>query len=188
MCTRKGAFIGISKGEDQLLFLFFPFHLRILLSFLKSDNFLINNNGDLKLSDFGHAAQLTQEKKKRHTVVGTPYWMAPELAIGMDYGTSVDIWSLGIVAIELAEGQPPHMGENFRRVLYLIATNESPKLDDSKKWSSIFHDFVNQCLIKDSELRPGCEALLEHPFITAVKNKSKKKLESKLNLMKFSRK
>lgn len=64
---------------------------------VKSDNMLINDAGAVKISDFGHAAQLTKEKAKRHTVVGTPYWMAPELIRGEDYDEKVDVWSLGIM-------------------------------------------------------------------------------------------
>ncbi len=64
---------------------------------VKSDNMLINDSGAVKIADFGHAAQLTKEKVKRHTVVGTPYWMAPELIRGENYDERVDIWSLGIM-------------------------------------------------------------------------------------------
>jgi serine/threonine protein kinase len=70
---------------------------------VKSDNFLINAKGELKLSDFGHAAQLTQAKTKRHTVVGTPYWMAPELIRGEDYDSKVDVWSLGVMVMEVRD-------------------------------------------------------------------------------------
>lgn len=76
---------------------------------LKSDNILLNKNGELKLADFGFAIQLTKEKSKRKSMVGTPAWMAPELIQSNEYDEKVDIWSIGIIAIELAEGEPPHI-------------------------------------------------------------------------------
>jgi serine/threonine protein kinase len=76
---------------------------------VKSDNILINSRGEIKLADFGRAAQLTDASPKRNSVVGTPYWMAPELIRGEPYDVKVDIWSFGIVLIEMAEGEPPYM-------------------------------------------------------------------------------
>jgi serine/threonine protein kinase len=112
---------------------------------IKSDNILINNQGDLKLADFGYAAQLTLERDNRTTKVGTVCWMAPELILGKSsYDARVDIWSLGIFALELATGEPPYLDQPQMKVLQLIVTQESPKLQG--KWSPEFKDFVAQCL------------------------------------------
>eukprot|EP01111_Echinosteliopsis_oligospora_P000746 TRINITY_DN1087_c0_g2_i3.p1 TRINITY_DN1087_c0_g2~~TRINITY_DN1087_c0_g2_i3.p1 ORF type:complete len:490 (+),score=171.89 TRINITY_DN1087_c0_g2_i3:318-1787(+) len=113
---------------------------------IKSDNILLSSDGLFKLADFGYAAQLTNKQKQRNTVVGTPYWMAPELIRGHDYGTKVDIWSLGIMLIEMAEGEPPYMEYPPLRALFLITTKGIPPLKDQSKWSRDFHDFFQKCL------------------------------------------
>lgn len=137
---------------------------------IKSDNILLGSRGEVKLADFGYAAQLTQQKAKRNTIVGTPYWMAPELIRGQEYDQKVDIWSLGIMAMEMAEGEPPYMDFPPLRALFLITTKGIPPLKDSEKWSSDFQDFVAQCLDKDSDKRPDAAQLLKHPFLkTACK-------------------
>jgi len=132
---------------------------------IKSDNILLGLNGSVKLADFGYAAQLTQKQQKRNTVVGTPYWMAPELIRGHDYGTKVDIWSLGIMLMEMAEGEPPYMEFPPLRALFLITTKGIPPLKEPHKWSAEFNDFFSKCLDKDVERRPEAAALLKHPFI-----------------------
>jgi len=137
---------------------------------IKSDNILIGARGEVKLADFGYAAQLTQQKSKRSTIVGTPYWMAPELIRGQEYDQKVDIWSLGIMAMEMAEGEPPYMDFPPLRALFLITTKGIPPLKESDKWSREFADFVAQCLEKDAEKRPDATQLLKHPFLkTACK-------------------
>ena len=140
---------------------------------IKSDNVLISLDGGVKLGDFGYAAQLTMEQGMRHSVVGTPSWMAPELVVGMDYGVSVDIWSLGIVAIETVVGEPPYLNENPMKALYFIATKPAPTLPNNGKWSRKFMEFVNACLVKDPETRPTSEILLGMPFITEVPENAK---------------
>jgi serine/threonine protein kinase len=137
---------------------------------IKSDNILISLDGSVKLGDFGYAAQLTQEHEARHSVVGTPSWMAPELVVGMDYGVSVDVWSLGIVAIEMVLGEPPYLNENPMKALYLIATKPPPVVPNDGKWTEDFQSFVRACLVKDPETRPTTEVLLTHPFIENVGN------------------
>jgi len=139
---------------------------------IKSDNILLDAEGEVKIADFGFAAQLTLSKQKRKTVVGTPYWMAPELIQGFDYDSRVDIWSLGIMAMEMAEGEPPFMDYPPLRALFLITTQGIPDLKDTEKWSDEFKDFVKVCLHKDPFKRPTSEELLKHSFINKACDKS----------------
>lgn len=132
---------------------------------IKSDNVLITIAGDIKLADFGYCVQLTEVADKRNSVVGTPYWMAPELIKGMDYGTSVDIWSLGIAAIEMAEGDPPYLEFPPLRALFLIATHGPPSLKEPEKWSDTFKNFLSCCLELDPQKRATAQELLDHPFL-----------------------
>mmetsp|Transcript_18108 Transcript_18108/g.28093 ORF Transcript_18108/g.28093 Transcript_18108/m.28093 type:complete len:518 (+) Transcript_18108:57-1610(+) len=132
---------------------------------IKSDNVLITISGDIKLADFGYCAQLTETVDKRNSVVGTPYWMAPELIKGMEYGTSVDVWSLGIAAIEMAEGDPPYLDFPPLRALFLIATHGPPSLKEPEKWSDIFKHFLGRCLELEPGDRASAKELLEHPFL-----------------------
>eukprot|EP01091_Cochliopodium_minus_P012088 TRINITY_DN3588_c0_g1_i2.p1 TRINITY_DN3588_c0_g1~~TRINITY_DN3588_c0_g1_i2.p1 ORF type:complete len:481 (-),score=124.74 TRINITY_DN3588_c0_g1_i2:480-1922(-) len=132
---------------------------------VKSDNFLCNHKGEVKISDFGHAAQLTDEVQKRKTVVGTPYWMAPELIVGEDYGEKVDIWSLGIMMFEMINGVPPYMDLPPLQALFKISNEEVPKLENPQKYSEELKDFMSKCLQKESSKRYNAEQLLKHPFL-----------------------
>ncbi len=139
---------------------------------IKAANLLLTDRGRVKLADFGVAAQLSATFAKRGTVIGTPFWMAPEVISSPSgpgaeagYHTKADIWSLGITAIELAEGQPPHASLHPMRAIFLIPTASPPQIKEPESWSDAFNTFLSQCLVKDPNERLDALALERDPFI-----------------------
>ncbi|XP_055598637.1 serine/threonine-protein kinase PAK mbt isoform X2 [Uranotaenia lowii] len=132
---------------------------------IKSDSILLASDGRVKLSDFGFCAQVSQELPKRKSLVGTPYWMSPEVISRLPYGPEVDIWSLGIMVIEMIDGEPPFFNEPPLQAMRRIRDMPPPKLKNSHKVSSRLQNFLDRMLVRDPVQRATAAELLSHPFL-----------------------
>ncbi|XP_061511174.1 myosin-IIIb isoform X2 [Anopheles gambiae] len=140
---------------------------------IKGHNILLTETGHVKLVDFGVSSHLAATMARRNTSVGTPYWMAPEVIaceqqLDQSYDSRCDVWSVGITAIELAEGDPPLCELHPMRALFQIPRNPPPKLSHPEQYSSMLSDFISECLVKDLEQRPFSKELVTHPFLKSV--------------------
>jgi serine/threonine protein kinase len=178
VCSLKEAVAGMGGGLEEK---YIGFILQAVCSGLlimhtngrihrdvKCENVLISRDGEIKLADLGCAAQLVQEQSNRHTIIGTPYYMAPELALGNEYNEKVDIWGVGILGYYLAEGETPYHRLPINEILNQIISGSSPRLKNPEKWSANFNDFLQACLVKDPESRPLISSLLYHSFIQNI--------------------
>lgn len=150
---------------------------------VKAANLMLDSHGNTMLSDYGMMGWMVEggwDRKQRQTFVGTPCWMAPEVMEqtgGYDY--KADIWSLGITAIELAEGRAPYKNYPPMKVLFLTLQNPPPKLSASAdKYSETYEDFVSSCLQKDPKQRPTAKQLLKHPLFAGGVKKPEKLAET----------
>ncbi|ELK34560.1 serine/threonine-protein kinase PAK 5 [Myotis yumanensis] len=132
---------------------------------IKSDSILLTSDGRIKLSDFGFCAQVSKEVPKRKSLVGTPYWMAPEVISRLPYGTEVDIWSLGIMVIEMIDGEPPYFNEPPLQAMRRIRDSLPPRVKDLHKVSSVLRGFLDLMLVREPSQRATAQELLGHPFL-----------------------
>lgn len=154
-----------AKCVDALAFL----HRRgIIHRDIKSDNVLLGLRGEVKLIDFGFCAQTAERK----TMVGTPYWMAPEVVSKQPYSFKIDVWSLGILVIEMIDGVPPYLDESPVRALFLISTNGTPKVKEEDRMTPGLKSFLDRCLVVKAEDRASSQELLSHDFLNEAEDLS----------------
>lgn len=132
---------------------------------IKSDSILLGADGNVKLSDFGFCAQVSPELPKRKSLVGTPYWMSPEVISRLPYGPEVDIWSLGIMVMEMVDGEPPFFNEPPLQAMRRIRDMPPPKLKNPQKVTPRLQGFLEKMLVRDPAQRATAAELLHHPFL-----------------------
>merc|ERR1719203_2399286 len=137
---------------------------------IKAGNVLLDHTGACKLADFG-VAKDTNDGNMAATTIGTPYWMAPEVFGKGPYTVKADIWSLGVTAIEMATGRPPHSDKGPMQVIFLIPKAAPPNLPEYEEWSEDFRDFISCCCIKDASQRPSAKELQQHVWIKGAGSK-----------------
>uniref|UniRef100_A0A665UCA1 non-specific serine/threonine protein kinase n=1 Tax=Echeneis naucrates TaxID=173247 RepID=A0A665UCA1_ECHNA len=132
---------------------------------IKSDSILLTLDGQVKLSDFGFCAQISENVPKRKSLVGTPYWMAPEVISKAPYGPEVDIWSLGIMVVEMVDGEPPYFSDTPITAMKKLRDQSAPSVKDIQRVSPVLKNFLDCMLTRDTLQRSSAAALLDHPFL-----------------------
>ncbi|XP_058713309.1 serine/threonine-protein kinase PAK 3-like [Poecile atricapillus] len=156
-------------SQECLQGLDFLHSIRVIHRDLKSSNILLGMDGSVKLADFGLCAQLSPEQDQCSSMVGTAHWMAPEVVTSSPYGPKVDIWSFGIVTIEMVEGEPPYFQQTGAMARALIRQNGTPQLQEPRRLSALLRDFLECSLEPDEERRYSAQELLQHPFLSSAK-------------------
>ncbi|KAG8743301.1 signal transducing kinase of the PAK [Ceratobasidium sp. 414] len=160
----EGQIAAVSRETAQGLE--YLHHHGVIHRDIKSNNVLLSLQGDIKIANFWSCAQISDlTDLKLSTMVGSPCWMAPEIVSRGEYGPKADVWSLGIVAIEMLEGEPPYSGQESLKALYLIATNGTPTIANPEALSPVFKDYLAKVLEVDVGERPDAAELLRHPFL-----------------------
>ncbi|XP_078345595.1 myosin-IIIb-like isoform X2 [Oculina patagonica] len=155
---------------------------------IKGPNVMLTNSAEIRLIDFGVSAELANILMRRNSSVGTPFWMAPEVIaceqqLDYSYDVRCDIWSLGITAIELADGVTPLSDQHPMRALFKIPRSKSPSMKNPERWSHEYRDFIAKCLIKDFESRAHASDMLHHVFVQWVPQKRDALRRKLMNLM-----
>ncbi|XP_026818211.1 neither inactivation nor afterpotential protein C [Rhopalosiphum maidis] len=154
---------------------------------IRGSNVLLTKNGEVKLVDFGQSRELKSPEYKANTGVGSPAWMAPEVILVENkdnsgeiqyYDQKIDVWAVGITAIEMGDGKPPYLDIHPTRALFQIVRNPPPGLSKPSNWTQLFNDFIAECLEKNPDHRPCMEELLEHPFLTQVPDNVQQEVRS----------
>ncbi|XP_028403006.1 serine/threonine-protein kinase PAK 6-like isoform X2 [Dendronephthya gigantea] len=137
---------------------------------IKSDSILLTTSGQVKISDFGFCAQVTQDVPKRRSLVGTPYWMAPEIIARQPYGPESDIWSIGVMVIEMIDGEPPYFNEQPLQAMRKIRDLNPPTVKNPAKLSPRLKSFIEKALTHNPQERGTALDLLQHPFLRPYNN------------------
>ena len=139
---------------------------------VKSDSILLARDGSVKLSDFGFCAQVSAELPRRRSLVGTPYWMSPEVIARAEYGPEVDIWSLGILLVEMIDGEPPYFDHPPLTAMQLIRALPGTAPAPCGGVSAELELFLHACVTREPGLRPAAAQLLTHPFLARARHPS----------------
>lgn len=133
---------------------------------LKPANVMLNSSGAVKISDFGISSQLDSTAAMCSTFVGTTCFMSPERLAGDPYSYSSDVWSFGLIMLELASGKYPYStdDQSYFKLLGMIMDNPPPSLPEGI-CSDAFAEFISLCLEKDAARRPAAKLLLKHPWL-----------------------